>query len=65
MRDVGDCPVVVNWVATYGVSKMVVPAPLRLDAFRGRETGVWEKFSPHTTGLILKGGRGDREIGER
>ena len=61
VRDVGDCPVVVDRVATNRVSKMVVPAPLRLYTLGGRETGVWGKFSPYTTGLVLKG---EEEIGE-
>ena len=35
MRDIGDGPVVVDRVATNSVSKMIVPAPLRLHTLRG------------------------------
>ena len=54
MREVGDCPVVVDGVSTDGVTKMVVPARLCLYTIWGFETRIWSEFSPHTTSGILK-----------
>ena len=54
MWEVGDGPVVVDGVATNRVTKMVVPAPLRLDTLWSRETRVWRKLGPHTTSLVLR-----------
>ena len=52
MWDVRDGPVVVGGVSTLCVPKVIVPAPLGLDALWGRETRVCGELLPHTTGTI-------------
>ena len=52
MCNVGNGPVVVDWVSALCVPKVIVPAPLGLDALWGRESRVWGELLPHTIDII-------------
>ena len=52
MWNVGNGPVIVDGVSTSCVTKVIVPAPLGLNALWGRETRVSGELLPHTSGAI-------------
>ena len=53
MRNVGNGPVVVHWIATDSIANVVVPTPLTLNTVWNGEKRVWRKLSPHSSCGIL------------